>query len=303
MSSVVDELLTHVAVTTGDPASRADIEAVSHQLGAPLPELLLQLWRKSDGVALKPVDCHVPGPSELLHILKENVWFDLSQRGLLPILDDHQSNFLAVFLRGPRTFRVAFLPHDDGSRLIHRNVESSFRALIHCANEGVSADSYFREAQGDYLPDQPRPQDDQEAAKELIAAPHEIDEWNHAVQMLDSSNIAEWQRLLETDHFVRRDARERMGKMSSAAIQVLLADDEKAFKAFVSQAAEAARQAGLKVGRQEGDVLQVGGIWMSMEAFFHRRNITNAVPRMIAWFEDSIAGRNPHLRAGHFMAD
>jgi hypothetical protein len=303
MSNVVEELLAHEAVTTGDPAPRADIDAVSRQLDAPLPDLLIQLWRRSDGIVLEPVDCHVPGPSEVLQALEENAWFDLSQRGLLPILDDHQSNVLAVFVRGPRAFRVAHLPHDDGSRLIYRDVESSFRALIDCANHGDSADSYFYEAQGDYPPDQPRPEDDQEAAKELIAGPHELDEWNHAVQLLDAGNIAEWRRLLETDHFVRRDARERMGKMSSASIKALLAEDQKAFESFVSQAAEAARQAGLKVGRQERDVLQVGGKWMSMEGFFHRRHIPNAVPRMIAWFEDLIAGRDPHLRTGHFMAD
>ena len=71
----------------------------------------------------------------------------------------------------------------------------------------------------------------------------------------------------------------------------------------MSQAAEAARQAGMKVGRQEREVLQVGGKWMSMEAFFHRRHIPNAAARMIAWFEDLIAGRDPHLRTGHFMSD
>jgi hypothetical protein len=121
--------------------------------------------------------------------------------------------------------------------------------------------------------------------------------------LLDASNLPEWAKLLETDHFVRRDVRARMQKMSSPAIRELLRKDEAAFEAFATLAADVARRAGLEVGRRQDDALQVGGKWMSLEGFFHRRNIPNAVPRMIAWFEDLIAGRNPHHRAGHFMAD
>lgn len=305
MSNVVEELLARDAVTTSDPSSQADIDAVSRRFAAPIPESLIQLWKRSDGIALEALDCHVPGPSEVLQIVEVNGWFDFSQRGLLPILDDHQSNVLAVFLQGPRAFRVALIPHDDGSRLIYRDVESCFRslALIDAKDEDDSASCYFHEAQGDYPPDQPRSKEDQEAAKALIAGPHDLDEWNHAVQLLDAENIPEWRSLLETDHFIRRDVRGRMRMMSSAAIKALLAEDQKAFEAFVSQAADAARVAGMPVGRQEQDSLQVGDSWMSMEAFFHRRHIPNAVPRMIAWFEDLLAGRNPSHRAGHFMAD
>jgi hypothetical protein len=67
--------------------------------------------------------------------------------------------------------------------------------------------------------------------------------------------------------------------------------------------AEAARGAGLDVGPRERYALQVGGTWMNLEGFFHRRRIPNAVPRMLAWFEDLIVGRNPHDRPGHFMSD
>jgi hypothetical protein len=54
---------------------------------------------------------------------------------------------------------------------------------------------------------------------------------------------------------------------------------------------------------QKSAVLKIGGKWMNLEAFFHRRNVPNAMPRMISWFEDLLAGRNPHNRPGHFMAD
>jgi hypothetical protein len=303
MSDVLEQLLAHEAATTSDPASRSDIDAVARRIDAPLPELLAQRWRRSDGVAMQPLDCLVLGPSAVLQLLDNDAWFDLSKRGLLPIVDDHQSNLLAVFTRGPRAFRVAHLAHDDDDRLLYRDVEGCFRGLLECADQGSDAASFFYETQGDYPPDEPRCDEDQEAARELLAAPHELDEWNHAAQLLDAGNLAGWRRLLETDHFVRRDARERMRKMSSPAIKALLAEDQEAFDEFVELAANAARQAGMKVGPSERDALQVGGKWMNMDAFFHRRRIPNAVPRMLAWFEDVIAGRDPNLRPGNFMAD
>jgi hypothetical protein len=42
---------------------------------------------------------------------------------------------------------------------------------------------------------------------------------------------------------------------------------------------------------------------MNIDTFFYRRNIPDAIPRMMAWIEDQIEGRNPHDRPGHYMAD
>jgi hypothetical protein len=167
----------------------------------------------------------------------------------------------------------------------------------------TSADMYLHDAQGDFAPDAPRPEEDQDAARELMRTPGEHEEWNYAAQLLDASNLAEWGKLLETHHSVRGDVRARMQKMSSPAIRALLRNDESAFEAFATLAADAARQAGLEVGRRQADALQVGGKWMNLEVFFCRRHIPNAVQRMTAWFDDLIAGRNPYHRTGHFMAD
>lgn len=48
---------------------------------------------------------------------------------------------------------------------------------------------------------------------------------------------------------------------------------------------------------------QSNGCWMDLEGFFHRRHVPDAMARTIAWFEDLIADRNPHHRAGHLMCD
>jgi hypothetical protein len=130
------------------------------------------------------------------------------------------------------------------------------------------------------------------------------EEWNYAAQLLDAANLTEWARLLETDHFVRRDVVARMRQMQAPAIRELLLRDQLAFNDFARAAAEAARGAGLDVGeRMEGECLRVGRKWMDLEGFFYRRNIRDAIPRMIAWFKDSIAGRDPHDRTDHFMVD
>jgi hypothetical protein len=304
MGDVIDEILARDDVGTNDPASRSDVDAVLRYFDAPLPELLVKLWRASDGVTLELLDVHLLGPSEVRQLLADGTWNEeLVERGFLPVLDDHQSNYLVVVVRDPLAFRVAYVPHDDGSRLLYRDFESCAADLLRAMDREDSADLYLHNARGDYAPDAPRPEEDQHVARELMRTPGEREEWNYAAQLLDASNLAEWAKLLETDHFVRRDVRARMQKISSPAVREMLRKDEAAFEAFVTLAADAARRATLEVGRRQGDALQVGGKWINLEAFFHRRNIPNAVPRMLTWFDDLIVGRNPHHRDGHFMAD
>ena len=238
-------------------------------------------------------------------MIEEDAWnYQLRERGFVPLLDDHQSNYVAVIVLPPLAFRVAHLPHDDGSRLLYRDVDTWLSGLLEAMDASdTTADLYFHGALGDYRPDAPRPIEDQEAARTLLSTKGEREEWNYAAQLLDSANLDEWARLLETDHFVRRDVRARMQKMSSPAIRELLRRDQETFEAFATMAADAAQKAGLTVGRPDGDSLRVGGKWMNLDAFFHRRNIPNATSRMVAWFEDVIAGRDPRQGAGHYMSD
>jgi len=268
------------------------------------PRRSSKLWGATDGVALESLDAHILGPTEVILLIDDGAWPErLVGQGFLPVLDDHRSNYIAVILRGPLASRVAHLPHDDGGRLLYHDVDSFIRALLVALDQGESADLFFHDTQGDYPADAPRNVADQSAARALMATDGARDEWHYAAQLLDASNLADWATLLETDHFVRRDVVARMEKMTDPAIQELLRRDRVAFEDFATRAAEAARAAGLEVGRRERDALQVGGKWMNLEAFFYRRRIPDAVPRMLAWFEDLIAGRNPYDRPGHFMSD
>ena len=300
MPDFLDQLLDRDDVVRGEPSSPSVTDVLATRFGARFPDSLLRIWR-TGSLAFETLDAHIPGPSEILQLIEDGTWAgQLLTRGFVPVLDDHQSNYLVAIVHPLLAYRVAHLPHDDGSRLLYRDLNAFAKGLLDALDAGEFADMFFHETQGDYPADAPRPVSDQDAARALMATDGSQEEWNYAAQLFDASNLPEWAKLLETDHFVRRDVVARLRQMQSPAIQELLKRDQLSFVAFVADAAEAARKAGLKVGEQMKDVLQVGGKWMSMEAFFHRRNIPNAMPRMIAWFEDLIAGRNPHDRPGHF---
>ena len=166
MGDVIDELLARDDIGRSVPASQSDINAVSRALAAPLPEMLVKLWRVSDGVALEPLDAHLLGPAEALQLLAKSALSDeLVQRGFVPVLNDHQSNYLVVAVQGPLAFRVAYLPHDDGSRLVYRDFGSCVADLLRAMDGEDTADLYLHEARGDYAPDAPRPEEDQAAAR------------------------------------------------------------------------------------------------------------------------------------------
>lgn len=305
MSHLIERLFARTDIETTYPAKQSEIDAVSRLFEAPPPELLMELWRESDGIGLSQLNVHLLGPTEAHRLIAQGKWNDvLVRRGWLPLLDDHQSNFLAVNLKRPLAFRATYLPHDDGSRLIYRSFESCMTDLLALMDkENTTANTYFSDTLGDYAPDTPRSENDQETARILMQTAGQGEEWNYAAQLLDASNLQEWAKLLETDHFVRRDVRARMRQMTSPAIRDLLRKDDARFEAFVNWVADLARKAGVNVGRRERDALQVGGKWMNLDAFFYRRNIPDAGRRLVAGLEDLIAGRGPHDRTGHFMAD
>ncbi|HVT79096.1 MAG TPA: hypothetical protein VHM90_00450 [Phycisphaerae bacterium] len=303
MDDLIDELMTLGDGGDG-PASRAGIQNLMRQFDVPIPEMLTTLWRKSDGLTLQSFQATILGPEEILPILTDNAWdHHWLDRGILPFLDDQQSNFLGAFLKDPIAFRVVYLPHDDSPRLLYRDIETCFRALIDAANDGETADSFLSGTQGDYAPEGTRSEEDQDVGKALLAMEHKGHIWNFAAQLLDASNIEEWSRLLETDHFVRRDVRARLQRISSPAIRELLNRDAREFTEFVDRVSHAAKEARLNVGKRGETTLQIGNKHYNMEVFFHRRNIPNALPRIILWIQDGLAGRKPQDRPGHFMKD
>lgn len=299
------QLLSLDGVRAAAPASEETLVEISRALGASLPDVIVRLWRTTDGLALEPLDAHILGAREALGLITETDWRNaLTPRGFLPIVDDHQANYCAVVVKEPLACRVAHVPHDDATRLLYRDFDACVGAIIDGMNGDESLDGLLYRTDGDFDPDTPRSIEDQRAARALIATDGGHEEWNYAAQLLDATNVAEFAVLLETGHFVRREVRARMQQMSSPAIKALLKQDETEFSDFVYLFTAAAKAAGLKVGAlQERKVLQVNGRWIDLEGYFHRRKIPDAIQRMIAWLQDQSAGRDPRKRIGHFMAD
>jgi hypothetical protein len=105
-----------------------------------------------------------------------------------------------------------------------------------------------------------------------------------------------------------------MAKMSSPAIAELLRKDDTAFEQFALAVEEAAQQAGLTTRRRSRTALEIDRRdspallkrdkkVMDLEAVFYRRHIPRALPRLMAWFHDAVAGQNPRKRQDHFFAD
>jgi hypothetical protein len=303
MSDLIEALLAREGVVKGEPSSRADIESIVSAFGVPMPDTLVKLWLASDGVALEGLDADLFGPTKIREYLGYGTCTYWLEQGFVPLLDDHGSNPLVVAVKEPLAYRVIYQPHDGDMKIMYRTLESWLADLGRVMATFDSADTYLRESYGDYPPDGPRTEDDRQAARVLLRTDGEHDEWKFAINLLDDSNLEEWKALLETQHFVRRYAQARMHQMRSSTIRELLRKDQQAFEEFAKVAEEAARNAGLEVGERSYECLRVGGKGMNLDGFFYRRNIPNAVPRMIAWFEDLIAGRHPYQRPGNYMDD
>jgi hypothetical protein len=248
MLDFIDELLGREGVVSGGPPSPSAIDTLATRFGVVFPAELLKLWSAGGKFFLQTLNADMLGPTEILQLVAIEDWGSvLLKRGFVPVLDDQQSNYLAVVVRPPLAPRVIHMPHDDGPRLLYRNINGLAKALLEALESGALADSFFYETQGDYPPDAPRPQEDQDAARALMATDGKQEQWNYAAQLLDASNLPEWARLLETDHFVRRDVVARMRQMQAPAIRELLQRDQQSFEAFARAVAEAARSAGLQV--------------------------------------------------------
>ena len=304
MKSLIDQFLSRSDVTRRPPAPASTIDAVTTKLDTTLPAPLRHFWEQTDGVTLDRANAHMIGPNEAKRILECEGWGPyLCAEGMLPVVDDHESNYIVEAVRGPLANHLVYLPHDDGPRLLYRDFDGLINGLYGMLEIRELASLYFHSTPGDYSPNAPRPPQDQLAAQNLMASDVAKYQWKYAAQLLDETNIAEWAKLLETDHFVRRDVIARMRQMTSSPIQDLLRRDQEAFAEFAEALAETLRAAEYRVGPRRDTVLSVEGIYINLEAFFYRRKIRDAQVRFLAWITDQLEGRDPRKRPGNAFAD
>lgn len=289
--AAIESLLAADGVDASGPANPGALAEVAALFKTALPESLANLWRAANGAALNPVDADLLSCEQVMEFSRKPeagpAWVSL---GMLPLFHDRQSNYLALAMSGPLAHRVLHVPHDDGPRLLFAGLESCLDAVAACAGSGESLDIFLHETDGDYSPDARRPERDQQAARALLLTDGKNHEWNFATQLLDETNLEEFARLLETEHFVRRDVRERMDSMQSPEIRKLRSRDRKAFAQFSEDLATTAQTAGLRVEKAGSEeTLRIGGIYIGLETFFHERGAPDAMAKAIARIQELIA--------------
>jgi hypothetical protein len=307
MSDFYEIVSKSEGVILNAPAQQSVITKLEEIYGVSFPENLIRLWRFADGIAFEQQNAHILGPTELLGFLQNSnmhEWTDvLLKKRMVPLLDDHQSNYVNLITKAPLALRVTSFPHDGDARLLYSSLERFLVAIVELMDSDDTADGFFRSDDGDYGCATPRTEADCEAAKELLKTNGKDYEWNYAIQLLDASNVAEWKLLLETDHFVRRDALARLKQMREPSIRAILKADSTAYEQFALELASAARDAGLQVGERQSDCLKINGNWMMLDFAYHRRGIPNAFQRFINWANDVSLGVDPCQRSDHFLVD
>lgn len=302
MREALDRILKNPTVQTRPPCDLADLARLTAQISAPVPDGLAKFWRSSNGAIFSAHDAKILAThevSELLHIDGFGTW--LLDSGFLPFLYDEESNYIALAFKTPLEPRLIYVLHDDSPKVLYRNTESFFEG---CNNLLLSADFaglYFHMSDGDFGPDAVRTNNDLAAGKQLMQS---AEDWHiaMAVQLLDATCTEEWNSLLNGDRFARQDALRRLRTMTSINAKNILASDAKAFDAFVAEVCGVLDGLGMRFEQKQGAV-RINRHWMDLNAFFGRRHIKDAMPRLVDWFKDEEVGNMPTDRPGNYMAD
>ena len=290
MAGPLTELLA-AADRLAPPAYPADVARLAGIMADPVPHRLAATWAVTGGAVFDRAGVAVVGPSYLLdwHTDSAETLAEFLGRGWVPVVYDGESNYLAVVARGPFAGRVAHVPHDDGPRLMYRDLDGCFadvgRVVRGHAGAKLLVDHLYDTA-GDY-PAIGRSSDaDRAAARLAVARPDDGESWNFAAQLLDADDVAEWRALLETDHFVRRDVLARVRQLAAAspALAALVQADAVAFERFASQMAATLQGAGVP----EPDRFLA-------ETFYYRRHVRGCWERLADWVGDvrAAATRGP----------
>jgi hypothetical protein len=302
MSSVLQKIVQHPASKPARPATEEAIAKVAAHYKRKLPEPLLELWQNADGIEFtNRFYGKLLGPTEVLELLENPVWFDFAKFQMLPIFDSLESDYHVLSMDELLAYRIMFTPHDDGPNLAYRDLNSFLVDLYAGLSSAEMNSIHFRQCEGDYSDDKPRTTADQADALALLAQPEGDYNWNYAIQLLDDSDLKPWKKLLETNHFIRRYARGRLSEMASPRMKELYQQDQREFAAFCDQLEKAAKAAGLPVGERDRKCLDVGGHWIDLDGLFHLRNEPRAIERMLNLCRDFIDDRDPRERPDYIF--
>jgi SMI1 / KNR4 family (SUKH-1) len=284
MNKVVQEFLSHSELGFTEPASNTDIDEVEKCFGITVPNSLRQLWQAS-GKTVVDYFFVMMHPQEILDEKR------LAEFGHLPIVSDNNSNYLLLQTHSPLAPRIIHFEHDGDTKIIYKSFDSFLKNLTKMLDaEDFSFDEFdlhqFVEVlENDYPTVGKRSKKDQEDSLELLKTDGKNFEWNFAIQLLNEEDIEPWQFLLETNHFVRRDAVERLSKSESPAMKELFKKDQETFNAYFQSVIDAARAAGLQVGKRQGTMLIIENQGHELEFNYWLRNTKDVVSELLANFK------------------
>jgi hypothetical protein len=290
MLDAFSQILDHTNVEIQSPCNFADLILLRNSISGSVPDTLIDFWLHSNGAKFTTHNAELLSITQVCDLLSINVFGDFLQNsGLLPILDDHESNYVCVTTKNPLAPHVIYLLHDDSPKVLYHNPDSFFKDCINL----LSSDDvvlYYYDTYGDYAPDAIREENDLITAKKLIQSG---DDWkiSIAVQLLDSNCLEEWNTVLNGNRFARQDALYRLNLMTTPAARDILNRDAREFDAFVKKVCDAATDAGVSLTRNNSAVC-IRRQFIDFNAIFGDRHTENAVSRLVNWFKDIQKGIN-----------
>ncbi len=325
---LLEDLFALKAIKTNRPATDDEIQAVEKLFERPVPSEMRELWKRSSKIDLPDAQASIYSPLEIYDLLTNPKYCSKFQGGvlrykLLPLLNDHGSNFVAAAIGEPLSPRILWVPHDDGPEFLYRSMPSYIVNLIdmitrfeeHVLRQNMMEDDDEEECnsatiyygnkvtylQHDYHPNAPRTIEDSRDAKSLLERNNDVDD-NLAIQLLGPDDIVEWKRTIEKDGQLRSRVLDRLKSISRPAIQELLSEDSRQFQAFSETLLNEVKKAGYSTATIQDRCL---GIKLpnkfypnhySLDAFFCNRHKPDAICRTTRWIDDKMTGKDPRER-------
>lgn len=298
-SDPLDRLLACRGVRLSAPATPAELRAVEERFGGKLPELLTRQWLTAATVEIESEWLSLTGPQATLDRAdwSESDDGSLADRGLVPIVEDSNFNFVCVAVKPPLAPRVVYFDKGDFGRLKARDLSELYETLA--SSCGIDEPFEFCDVRGAYADPFAADARDRADAHATLESGRGLE---FAVQLLHPDDLEEWDRLRNIRR-TRAEVLSRLANVETQGVQALLRKDAAELEEFVELLREAARAAGLPAGERRGDVLSVGRAGYNVHFFFCRRNVPNAFERIVWWFKDQAEDRNPYHRPGHLDED
>lgn len=152
MTAALHQLIDHLGLRPNNGAVEHAIAALEKDLQYEIEPRFRAVLKATDGLNIDALDAEILSVEAIHEIWRTQQRGERWQQIIgpwkyeVPVVDTHNSDYFTVTCRPPLAPRIIHAPHDDGSRLMFRDIDGLFRWLVESARSGVS--SY--ESNGDF---------------------------------------------------------------------------------------------------------------------------------------------------------